>query len=228
MDIVKLDVETREAKKAKSLRKKDMIPAVFYGLKHENRNLAIDYQTFRRAYKKSGTNTVLELNIDGKDKINVLIHDIQYDPVSDKFAHIDFVFVNLDKEITTEIPLVFTGESIAVKDLGGTLMENRDSVMVKCVARSIPKQIEVDISSIEDFHSAIHIGDLKLPEGATVVDDPELTLVTVAAPRAEEEEEIPEEETEAEVIGEEKSEEQKGGEGAAEEKSAEKGESKGD
>lgn len=226
MDIVKLNVETREAGKTKSLRKKDMIPAVFYGLKHKNRHLAMDYQTFRRTYKESGTNTVLELNIDDKDKVNVLIQDIQYDPVTDRFAHVDFVFVNLDKEVTTEIPLVFTGESPAVKDLGGTLMDSRDTVTVKCIARNIPKQIEVDVSSITDFSSSIHIGDLKLPEGSTLVDDPDLTVVTAIAQREEEEEEIPEEEVEAEVIGEEKEEGEKaeGEEGKEEGKEAEKAE----
>lgn len=227
MDIVKLDVKTREKGNAKSLRKQNMIPAVFYGLKHENRSIAVDYQTFRRAYKKSGTNTVVELNIDDKDKVNVLVHDIQYDPVTDKFAHIDFVFVDLNKEVTTEVPLVFIGEAPVVKELGGTLMESRDSVMLRCIARNIPKSIEVDVSSIADFHSSIHISDLNLPEGAVAVDDPDLTLITAVAPKAEEEEEVPEEETEAEVIGEAKTEKEesadedkKGGEeGKTEEKS---------
>lgn len=205
MDTVSLEVKSRSAEaSAKDVRNGDSIPAVFYGLKQENKNIEVDYQTFRRVYDKAGGNTVIELDIDGKEKVNVLVHELQHNPVTDKFTHIDFKFVDLNKEITTEVPLEATGEAKAVRELGGTL-QTKDMVMVKCMARIIPHSIEFDISPLEDFHSTIHVKDLKLPEGVEVVDDPELTIASVSAPRAEEEE-APAEEA-AEVAGEAKSEE---------------------
>ncbi len=188
MDIVKLEVQSRgNESTARELRREDSIPAVFYGEKKDNKNLMVDYQTFRRAFDKAGWNTVIELDIDGKDKTNVLVHDLQHDPVSGRFTHIDFKFIDLNKEITTEVPLVAIGESMAVRSLGGTLMQSRDMLMVKCMAKAIPHSLEFDISVLEDFHSSIHVKDLKLPEGVEVMEDSELTIASVAAPRAEEE-----------------------------------------
>lgn len=217
METISLEVKSRNAEvSATDVRRQDSIPCVFYGPKQENKSLEVDYQTFRRVYDKAGGNTVVELDIDGKDKENVLIHDLQHDPVSGKFTHVDFKFVDLNKEVTTDVPLVATGESNAVKDLGGTL-QTRDAVTVKCMAKNIPHEIEFDISPLEDFNSSIHVSDLKLPEGVEVLDDPELSVASVAAPRAEEEEPEAEE-------GEEGAEATEGGEAKAEEKKEEKAE----
>ena len=222
METITLEVKSRNTDvSAKDTRKEDLIPAVFYGPKQENKNLQVDYQTFRRIFDKAGGNTVLELDIDGKDKVNVLVHDLQYDPVTDKFTHIDFKFVDLNKEVTTEVPLVAIGESKAVRELGGTL-QTKDMVMVKCMAKSIPHSIEFDITPLEDFHSSIKVSDLKLPEGVEVLDDPEMSVASVAAPRAEEEEPVAEEaeETEGEASAEEGAKAE-----SAEEKKEEKAES---
>lgn len=219
METIALEVKSRNAEvSAEDVRRQDLIPCVFYGHKTENKSLEVDYQTFRKVYDKAGGNTVIELDIDGKDKTNVLIHDLQYDPVTGKFTHVDFKFVDLNKEVTTDVPLVATGESNAVKDLGGTL-QTRDAVTVKCIAKNIPHEIEFDITSLEDFNSSIHIGDLKLPEGVEILDDPELTVASVAAPRAEEEEEPEAEEGEegAETAEGEEAEEEEGGEEKKEE-----------
>lgn len=191
MDTITLEVNTRDAGSAREIRSQGDIPCNYYGKGKDNQTFAVDYQTFRRIFQKAGGNTVIELDIDGKEKTNVLIHDVDFDPVTDKYTHIDFKFVDLDKEVTTAVPLVAVGESRAVREEGGTLMQNRDSLIVKCIARIIPHQIEFDISSLEDFHSSIHIEDIKLPEGVEAVDDVKLTIATVVAPRAEEEETTP-------------------------------------
>lgn len=223
MDTVKLEVTSRKDDvSAKDIRNEDMIPAVFYGEGKKNQHLAIDYQTFRKVFDKAGWNTVLELEIDGKKSVNVLVHDVQHDPVSDRFIHADFKFVDLNKEVTTEVPLVAVGESMAVKELGGTL-QTRDMVTVRCMAKIIPHSIEFDITELEDFNSAIHIGDLDLPEGVEVLDEPELTVASVAAPRAEEEEEEEVAEDEEMIEGEEGAEgEGEEGEGKAEGEEGEK------
>ncbi|MFC1655944.1 50S ribosomal protein L25 [Patescibacteria group bacterium] len=222
MDTITLEVQSRdEGIKANGVRTSGLIPANFYGTNKKNQNLVVEYQSFRRTYGKAGGNTVLELVVDGKDKINVLVHDIQYDPVTDKFTHIDFVFVDLDKEVTTEVPLIAVGESKAVREDGGTLMQNRDTLTVKCIARNIPKQLEFDISGLEDFHSSIHIGDIAMPEGAVAVDDEKLTIATVVAPKVEEE---PEEEVAEGEEGAEGEAPAEGGEAKKEEGAKEGGE----
>ena len=186
MDTITLEVKTRDAGSAREIRTQGAIPCNYYGGDKENQVFAVDYQTFRRVFEKAGGNTVLELDIDGKEKTNVLVHDVDYDPVSDEYTHIDFKFVDLNKEVTADVPLIAIGESSAVRDEGGRLMQNRNTLTIKCIARILPSELEFDISVLEDFQSSIHVGDIKLPEGVVAVDDEGLTIATVIAPREEE------------------------------------------
>lgn len=215
MDTITLEVKTREAGSARAIRSQGAIPCNYYGFEKENQVFEVDYQTFRRTFEKAGGNTVIELDIDGKNKINVLVHDVDYDPVSDEYTHVDFKFVDLDKEVTADIPLIAIGESKAVREDGGTLMQNRDTLTVKCIAKILPSELEFDISVLEDFQSSIHVSAIKLPEGVVAVDDEGLTIATVIAPREEEVEEVVEEVAEGEegADGEAK----EGGEGEAKE-----------
>ena len=188
MDTIVLEAKTRNQITALNVRRQGLIPAVFYGAKQKSHNLMRDYHTFRRVFEKAGQNTVLELVIDGKEKTNVLVQDLQYDPVSDKFTHIDFKYVDLNKEVETEVPIELTGESKAVREMQGTITSTKDFITVKCLAKSIPHSIIVDISILEDFSASIRVKDIKLPEGVVTSDDPELVLVNVTPPKAEEEE----------------------------------------
>ena len=188
MEKLILEVQTRTKDNAGEIRREGLIPAAFYGPGKENQSFVMDYQTFRKTYEKAGKNTVIELAIDGKSKEFTLVHDVQYDPVTDRFIHIDFLSVDMNKEVTAEVPLVFVGESMAVREEAGILMENRDVLEVKCLAKDLPHELEVDLSILVDFNHSIHIKDIKLPEGVEAVDDPELTIATVSAPRTEEEE----------------------------------------
>lgn len=197
MEKLTLEVQTRTNNSAGEIRREGLIPAAFYGPGKENQSFVMDYQTFRKAYDKAGKNTVIELNIDGKSKEFTLVHDVQYDPVTDRFIHIDFLSVDMNKEVTAEVPLVFIGESMAVREEAGILMENRHVLEVKCLAKNLPHELEVDLSILVDFNHSIHIKDIKLPEGVEAVDDLELTVATVSAPRTEEEEAAAIEESDA-------------------------------
>ena len=187
METLSLEVKSRDQKSPKAVRDMGLIPAVFYGPKQQNQNLTVEYQTFRRVFDKGGQNTVLELSIDGKDKTYVLVQDLQYDPMSDKFTHIDFKYVDLNKEIETEVPLELTGESKAVREMQGTIVTAKDFITVKCLAKNIPHSLKVDISVLEDFSISIRVKDITLPEGVVTIDDPEIVLVHVVPPKAEEE-----------------------------------------
>ncbi len=188
MDSISLDVQTRDKSvKAKDLLKVDMIPIEFYGRGVENLSLKVDYQTFRRVYRTAGSNTVIELNIDGKKKISALVHDVQYNPIHDTFVHVDFVNVRANEEIHTHIPVNLIGMSVAVKDHSGMLMHHLHEIEVKCLPKDLVHSIEVDMEPLVDFHSFIRVKDLVVPAGITVMNDPEDVVATVAAPRVEDE-----------------------------------------
>lgn len=189
LETINLEIQTRNpAMKAGVLRANNLIPAEYYGRGVENRSLQIDYQTFRRAFKKAGTNTILTLKIDGKDEVNVLVHSLQFDPVTDAIAHIDFTNVRLGEELHTKIPLEFVGQAPAVKELSGMLMTNLTEIEIKCLPKDLIHNIEVSIESLVDFHSFIRVKDLDVPDTITVLNEPEDVVVTVVAPKEEKEE----------------------------------------
>jgi len=188
MEKVTLEVQTRELKAvADALRSQKLIPAVFYGKGEKNIHLQVDYQTFRRLYINSGSQ-LIDLVIDGKTNKKALVHDMQFDPLSGKITHIDFLRVSLKEAVTTEVEIELVGVAPAVKDLGGVLNQIKDTVEIKCLPTDIPKVIQVDISGLTEFNSAIHVNELPVPKDVTILDVPDDVVVIVNAPRVEEEE----------------------------------------
>jgi len=188
---ITLKVITRDpAKKAKAYRDEGMVPAEYYGKGVTNMQLAVAYGDFRRAFKAAGKSTVVDLEIDGT-KHHALIHAVDFDPVQDTFIHIDFLHVDLNKEVDAKIPFEFIGVSPAVRDLYGTLTVSMNGLDVRCLAKDLVHSFIVDVSSIVDFTSAIRVADIKLPEGYKLMAHPEDVVITAIAPRAEKEEEAP-------------------------------------
>ena len=189
MDTYNLSAAPRDLSvPAKTLRVEGQIPAVIYGEGVENVNFQMDYQDFRRIYRKAGGSSIVDLEIDGK-KFKSLVHRVDFDPVTDKITHVDFLNIRMDKEITAKIPLEFVGQAPAVANLGGILVHGKDEIEVKCLPDKLVHSIEVDLSSLEDFHINISVSDLNIPEGIEVLEDPENMIASVSAPREEEAEE---------------------------------------
>lgn len=216
-----LNAKIRETlgKKVKFLRKEGIIPAVFYGAKTKSVPLEIDYSEFEKIYEEAGESTIIKLKIKDKkgqpmagqpkaDK-NVLIYDVAKDPVSDKFIHIDFYQVRMDKLITTEVLLVFKGESPVIEIEEGVLNKNITEVEVEALPANLPREIEVDISILKTFDDLIYIKDLKVSEGVKILAEPEEVVASVIPPRSEEELAALEEEVEEKVEEVEKVEEEK-------------------
>lgn len=191
-DKFKLKVQERDqAQKPKKLRRDGYIPAVIYSKDNKPVSLAIGKAEFDNCYREAGGNTILALEIEKKDgsveKKNALIHMIEQDPVKDNIIHADFLIIKMNEKITATVPLHFVGDSVAVIEQDGSLMTQKDEVEVECFPADLPREIEVNISPLVDFDSAIHVSDLAISEGVTVLDDPEETVVYVEPPRSEEE-----------------------------------------
>ncbi|MFA6528809.1 MAG: 50S ribosomal protein L25 [Candidatus Gracilibacteria bacterium] len=228
METFKLKAEIRDTSiSTKNLRKTDVIPAVLYGRKVENVSLQVNYQEFRKIYRKAGSNGIIDLDVGGKT-MQALVHNIDLDSISGKFIHIDFLNVNMNEEITARIPLEFTGVAPAVKDLGGILVRSRNELQVKCLPAKLVSMIKVDLSPLINFHVTITVGDLKLPEGIKVLDNVKLPVATVT-PTKEEVEEVKEVTTVAagpEILKQGPEEAVKEGEAGAEKKEVKKEEKK--
>lgn len=187
----KFEIEAKKrevGKKAnRALEKNKMIPAIVYGHGLENQAIAVSFKDFEKVFRGAGTNTLVSLNL-GSDKKQVLIYDYQRDPVSAAFLHVDFYAVNMKERITADVPLKFTGISLAVKDNGGALVKNMEEIKVKCLPNDLPHEIEVDLSVLKTFEDRIRMSDLKIPDGVEVVAEDKKQIIAIAVlPKAEEE-----------------------------------------
>jgi large subunit ribosomal protein L25 len=185
---ISLKVEPREivGKKVKNLRAQGIIPAIVYGRHKAAKSISITLKEFDNAYRQAGTSSLIELDIAG-EKINVLAHEPQYNPVTEHPIHVDFYRVRMDEKIKTEIPLQFIGESEAVSQLDGTLVTPRDNIEVECLPNDLVREMTVDLSVLKTFENQIKVNDLRPPQGIEIVTDSDEVIALVEPPRSEEE-----------------------------------------
>lgn len=194
---IKLQVQTRVKPEKLAA---DFFPGIVYSPDFENVLIKIKRNDFIKTYSQAGESNLIDLNIDGKE-VQVLVKEIQKHPVKDLFVHVDFYKVDINKEVTAEIPLEFIGESKAVKELGALLVKNIDEVAVECLPKDLVNNINVDISSLLGFGDIIQIKDLILPTGIKVLNNLDDAVVSVMEPK-EEKEPVIEEVVPATVSGE--------------------------
>jgi len=189
MKNIVLKVKSRDLKKnnLKGNRAKGLVPVVLYGQKSKNENLWADAKNFIKIYNEAGENTIIELEIDGKKKENVLIYDFQKNTLTDEFMHVDFYRVDMTKKIETEIPINLNGEASAVKEQGGVLVKNIDKIVVKCLPENIPQSFNVDISKLVTFEDRITVADLDISGKIETELDKKTVIALVSPPRSEEE-----------------------------------------
>ncbi|MBL7156005.1 MAG: 50S ribosomal protein L25 [Candidatus Pacebacteria bacterium] len=185
-------------KKVKHLRKQRKLPAVLYGVEIKNQPLVLDLKEFTDIYKQAGESTMIDLKIEDEKseikKVLILIKEIMLDPVTDEFIHVDFYKPALKEKVTVNISLVFKGESPAEKSLGGTLVKNITEIEIKALPQDLPKEIIVDVSTLETYNDNILIKDLIIPSGVEVLKEPEEVIVSVVPQKEEKVEQVVEQE----------------------------------
>lgn len=200
-------------KQAKRLRKEGLVPAVLYGPDVASIPIMMALSQFEKIYKKAGESTLMKLVIEGSDgeDFDVIIHDVDFDPIRQVPIHIDFYAVRMDRKIQTEVPLVFNGTSPAVKNFGGILVKVLQSLEVEALPKDLPQSIEVDLAVLKEVGSRITVGDLDLPKGVKALLDSDEVVVIVESKQELEQEEAEEQQqgsvevkTERELAREEK------------------------
>jgi large subunit ribosomal protein L25 len=178
---------TVTGKKVAGLRREGKIPAVVYGHGHESQAIQLDAHELDLLRRTAGRNAMLDLAL-GKGKVTpVMLQHVQEHPVTRRPIHVDLFVINQREETTIDIAVVFTGESEAVRRDGGTLLHQRETVSVRALPDALPPALEVDISSLVDFETTIHVGDIELPDGMTLITDATEPLARVQPPRVTEE-----------------------------------------
>ena len=204
---------------ARALRREGRIPAVLYGPKTDSMMLSIDFKEFEQIVKKANIGSVLlNLQIQNGETLTrpAMIKELQTNPVSGAFLHIDFYEIDMQRKINVSVPVVTRGKSAGVEE-GGLLQIVRREIELFCLPTAIPESIEVDISDLT-IGDSIHVREITLPGDVELPEDIDFTVITVLAPKVEEEVVEEEELEEGEEAAEEEGAE---GEAAAEETPAE-------
>jgi large subunit ribosomal protein L25 len=215
----KLDVKTRSgegSRAARRLRRSGRVPGVLYGGGGEPIGFDADARELRHAL--AGAGAVLDLSLDGKKATPVVLKEAQRDPVRGDTVHVDLLRVNLDVAIHAVVPLELTGgdDSPGAKE-GGVLEQITRELNVEALPTAIPESIVHAVDQMQ-IGETILLSALEIPEGVTLLDDLEETVVATLSPprlQTEAEEEI---ESETELVGESSGGEAEGGsEGASSE-----------
>lgn len=182
-----ITVQKRTPKDTDAVRQNGLIPAIVYGPQIEPVSIALPYRAFASLYEEAGESSLIDCTIEGTvESIKVLIQDVQYDPIKRTMTHADFRQINMNTSMHATIALEFVGQSVAVKELGGTLVTENDEIEVKCLPKDLVSHIDVDLSVLATFDDSIYVKDLSIPAGMTVLDDPEALVAKVTPPLTEE------------------------------------------
>lgn len=186
---IKITVEKRKVtgRKVKKLRKEGILPGNIYGKKVKSLAVQVPLEDFLLVYQKVGETGIVEVKVAGESESRpALIHNVQFDPVSDKPLHVDFHQVSLTEKITTKIPVEIVGKSPAVEQKIGVLIQPLDEIEIEALPTELPDQFTVDISGLKEVDQAITVGDLKAPEGVKILTNAGEILVKIEPPAKEE------------------------------------------
>jgi large subunit ribosomal protein L25 len=168
---------------ARKLRAAGRVPAVVYGHNRAPQSLTVDGRELGRLLEHIATgSTVVELGLGG-GTARTLIREIQRHPVKRNILHVDFQELVAGERVTVRCPLVFVGVSVGVREQGGLFEELMREVQITVDPGSIPNHIDVNIAELTIGHP-LHVRDLVLPAGVTVLDDPDLTICAVSGTKA--------------------------------------------
>ena len=171
-------------KKVRRLRREGVLPANVYGRGVDSTAIQLDGRDFRRAIRQAGIRSMFELAIEGEPQSrHVLVRGLDREGGTGDPIHVDFYQVDLNNPIQTTIAIRLTGVAPAVTDLGGTLLQNLETIAIRCLPLDIPEAIELDVSSLESFELSLNVGDLNVPAGVEVLVASDVGVATVDAPR---------------------------------------------
>lgn len=187
-------------KKTRFLRRQGITPAHLFG--HNLKSLALQGDTtqLQRIIAQAGMTRLISLKIENdKQPRSVLIREIQRDEITKQLLHVDFYQVKKGEKIAVEVPIILVGEAPAMKEKGRVLTHGVTSLSIECLPGSVPSQVEVDLSWLEEVGQTIYVKDIILSPDITVNTDPDQLVVKISKAVVEKVEEVVAEEVAAEV-----------------------------
>jgi large subunit ribosomal protein L25 len=165
------------------LRQQGRLPAVVYGHGLESRPVSIDAHEFDALRRHTGASSLVDLAVDGKRAVPVIVHGVQLDRITHRPLHVDLFAVRMSEELLVDVPLIGSGEAPAVA-AGGTLVHQMSSLKVKVLPANMPESITYDLTVLADYDATVTVADLTLPDGVAIAHaDPGEVVARVLPPR---------------------------------------------
>lgn len=185
MEQIDLNAEVRAGvgKRVARARAEGYVPAVIYGSNYVSTPIQVESRALHKTLARAGGNTLIKLQITGREPVAVLAREVQRDTLKHHIIHVDFQRVVMTERISAEVPLRLVGEAPAVRDLSGILVHGIDRLEVSCLPGDLPPAIEVDLSELTRLHDSIVVSSLQLPAAVTIVSDPDTVIARIEPPR---------------------------------------------
>lgn len=185
-ETIELQLEPREERGkgpvGRLRRQQGRLPGIVYGHKQEPLPFKIEARQLERALAGGGQNAIFVLRGAGNgNSQRAVVRDIQYHKVLGSVVHVDFLRIDPDEQLTVAVPLTTAGTPAGVRVGGGAVQHSLNTIVMTCVASELPSRVEVDITDLE-IGDSIHVSDL-LQQESRIATDPEVTIVSVLAPR---------------------------------------------
>jgi len=164
-----------------ALRKEGNVPAIFYSKNHEPLAIEVSERAVHPLVFTSKAHLV-SLKLEGQEELECIVKDVQFDPVTDRIVHMDFLGLKKGEKIQLEVPVQFIGSAIGIKE-GGVLQQVLHKLEIECLPADIPDHLEINITDLK-LGKAVHISDLKY-DNIVFLNSPESIIVTVAHPKVE-------------------------------------------
>jgi large subunit ribosomal protein L25 len=182
---IKINAESRTAigrNAVKKIKAAGFVPAVIYGAKDAALSIQlVEHEVSKALGHASSESVLVEVAIKGVGTRTALIQEVQHHPVTRKIQHLDLHSVSMDELFTAEVPVETVGEPAGVKTGGGLLEHILHTLEIECLPGDLPESILVDVTALK-IGDSLHVRDLILPKGVTVLNNADLTVAAVAAP----------------------------------------------
>lgn len=182
MQAITLNAKKREilGKKVKKLRKDGQLPVSVFGKEIKSAALSVATTDFLKVYNKAGETGLVELKFDGGSH-HTLISNVQIHPVTRQVLHVEFHAVKLTEKIKANVPVELVGESPAVQNNVGILLQTINEVEVEALPTDLPEKLEVDVTKLAEIDQQVTVGELSAPKGVEILTEKEGIVVKVAS-----------------------------------------------
>jgi large subunit ribosomal protein L25 len=189
--ILQVSIRNVVGKQVKTLRREGILPAIVYGRGISSIPISLNALKANQILSAITSSNLVVIDIDG-EKHTTLVREKQRDPVTGEVLHIDFYEVSMTEKLRTNVVLEFQGESPAVKELMGVLVNVIESLEIECLPKNLPNRIVADLSSLEEIGDSLYVRDIILPPNIELISDSDGLVVVISPPAAEEIEEVEE------------------------------------